>query len=380
VAFSAFAVTAPGLESLAAGELSAHGLTPSDSERGGVAFDASEQGLATALINLRTVTRIIVRVAEFRATSFAQLEQRANAVRWREWVAPGTRVRFRVTCRKSRLYHSDAVAERLERAITLAVRGATIAEGPAGDDDADDTAQLFIVRMADNVCTISADAAGAPLYRRGYRQAIAKAPLRETLAAAMLLGAGWTGTSALVDPMCGSGTLAIEGALIARRIAPGASRSFAAERWPTARSTVWSAARAVAASNVLENAAAPIVASDRDDGAIVAACSNAERAGVAVNVEFARATISEVHAPADSGLLITNPPYGIRVGDVSGLRDLYATFGRVATQRFSGWRCAVLSGDQTRGRELDRHMGIAFGTAWSSTNGGIPVRLLVADL
>jgi putative N6-adenine-specific DNA methylase len=133
-------------------------------------------------------------------------------------------VRFRVTCRKSRLYHSDAVAERLAGALSGAVTGATI--GAAGDEDADehDASQLFVVRMAHDVCTISADAAGAPLYKRGYRTAVAKAPIRETLAAAMLVGAQWSGDTAVHDPFCGAGTIAIEAAMMARRIAPGLKR------------------------------------------------------------------------------------------------------------------------------------------------------------
>jgi len=120
---------------------------------------------------------VLVRVAEFHVTTFAQLEQRAKAVKWNAWVAKGGRVRFRVTCKKSKLYHSDAVAQRLGTALTGIVRGATIVAGSADDDDSDDAAQLFVVRLSDNVCTISADAAGAALHRRGYRLAVAKAPI-----------------------------------------------------------------------------------------------------------------------------------------------------------------------------------------------------------
>lgn len=335
--------------------------------------------LATALVHLRTVTRVLVRAAEFRATSFAQLEQRARAIPWATWIAPGGRARFRVTCRKSRLYHSDAVAQRLASALVGAVTGAVIAEGAGDEDDGTEDAQLFVVRMSDNACTVSVDAAGDPLYRRGYRQAVAKAPIRETLAAAMLIGAEWDGQSALYDPMCGSGTLIIEGALLARRIAPGLQRSFAAERWPSARAAPWRMVRADAAAAALPRAPAALAGSDRDAGAIVAARANAERAGVTDDVEFTVAPVSAIRAPAEHGLLITNPPYGVRIGETRELRDLYAALGRVARERFAAWACALLSADRTPGHSLERQLGLDLREIWRTTNGGIPVRLVVGD-
>ena len=380
MALPAFAVTAPGLEHLAFAELLAHGVTPSESERGGLAFEATEPMLASVLLGVRTVTRVIVRAAEFRATNFAQLERRAKAIPWERWVGPGARARFRVTCRKSRLYHSDAVAQRLASALVGAVRGATIADGSADDDDGDDAAQLFVVRVADDVCTVSVDAAGAPLHKRGYRQAVAKAPLRETLAAAMLMGAPWDPGSALCDPLCGSGTVVIEGALIARRIAPGLHRDFSAERWPSATAASWREARAAAVAEILPRVQAPLVGSDRDEGAVAAARANAERAGVGSDVTFSQSPISAVRAPAPGGLLISNPPYGVRVGDSRSLRDLYAQFGHVAREHFAGWRCALLSEDRTPGHVLERPIGLELSERLRSSNGGSPVRLVSGDV
>lgn len=333
--------------------------------------------LARSLLNLRTVNRVLVRATSFRATSFAQLEARAKKVPWERWVSPGGAVRFRVTCRKSRLYHSDAVAERLAGVLTGGVPGARIVASAVDDDDAALPAQLFVVRMADDVCTISADAAGAPMHKRGYRLAVAKAPLRETLAAAMLLGAEWTGAAALVDPLCGSGTIPIEGALIARHIAPGLSRAFAAESWPCADSAAWRAERGRAAAAVCPAAAAPIEGSDRDEGAIQAATDNARAAGVENDVVFRVAAVSAVRSPAPRGLLATNPPYGVRTGDRATLRDLYARLGRVIRDEFPEWRCAILSADRSRGHELERQLRLPVRPVWRTTNGGIPVRLLV---
>ena len=346
---------------------------------GGVAFEVTERALANMLLNLRTVTRVLIRVAEFRATSFAQLEKAAKGVAWGAWVGERGRARFRVTCRKSRLYHSDAVAERLAGALAYTVAGATISE--AGDEESDehDPSQLFVVRMAHDVCTISADAAGAPLYKRGYRTAVAKAPIRETLAAAILVGAQWRGKIALHDPFCGSGTLPIEAAMIARRIAPGLNRDFAAERWPSARETSWRDARERANAAVLLRADVRISGGDRDAGAIDAARANAGRAGVGDDVSFAVVPVSAARAETPTGLLASNPPYGVRVGD-HDLRNLYARFGRVVREGFSGWQCAVLFGDNAVGRVMEQQFEIRLVQVWRSMNGGIPIRLMSGNV
>jgi putative N6-adenine-specific DNA methylase len=159
-------------------------------------------------------SRVLVRLAEFEARDFATLEKMATRVPWHLVLEAGAAVRLRVTCRKSRLYHSDAVAERVARGITNSIPGSQ-ALGRAKDDEDDDdgNTQLIVVRFDHDRCTISADSSGALLHRRGWRQAIAKAPLRETLAAAMLAACDWNGEVPLVDPFCGSGTIGIEAAL-----------------------------------------------------------------------------------------------------------------------------------------------------------------------
>jgi putative N6-adenine-specific DNA methylase len=377
-----YAVVAPGLEQLAAAELRAIGIEPGEIEPGGVAFAADDTGLFDANLRLRTVSRVIVRVAEFRATAFHELEKLARTVRWDELVAPGAPVRLRVTCRKSRLYHSDGVAQRVGDAIIRRVSGVTIAGAKReADDDSDgDTtepgAQLFLVRFVKDVCTISIDSSGELLHRRGYRLATAKAPLRETLAAAMLLAVGYDGSVPLVDPMCGAGTIAIEAALIARRIAPGLSRAFACERWPRAPVKQFAAQRAMAKAERLPHAAAPIVGSDRDAGGAAAALANAGRAGVAGDIEIRRGALSGIMPPAGPGLLLTNPPYGVRASSGSEVRNLYAQLGNVARAKCAGWTVALLSAD----RAMDAQLKLPLREALKFKNGGIPVRLMRGDV
>jgi putative N6-adenine-specific DNA methylase len=363
--YEAFAVVAPGLETLAAAELRELGLAVTDTETGGVSFRTAAAGLYGANLRLRTVSRIIVRVAAFRATAFWELEKQAKKIPWEGFVAPGGRVTFGVTARKSRLYHQRAIAQRLADAVAQRVSGATESDDPS--------AQLFVVRASHDEFTISADSSGALLHQRGYRQATAKAPLRETLAAAMLLGAGWNGTVALLDPFCGSGTIVIEAAQLARRIPPGWNRSFGFEGWPSFDAALWRKIRTEAEVGVLARAPGRIVGSDRDAGAIDAARANAARAGVDGDVELQQLALSGVIPPAERGWIITNPPYGVRVGEAARLRDLYARFGQLATTRFSDWSIGMLSADQ----RLTGHTRLPLEETWRSRTGGIPVRFLI---
>jgi putative N6-adenine-specific DNA methylase len=233
---------------------------------------------------------------------------------------------------------------------------------------------LFVVRLFHDVCTVSADTSGALLHRRGYRQQLAKAPLRETIAAAMLLGAGWPGDVPLVDPMCGSGTIPIEAARIARRIAPGRDRDFAFRAWPEFDASMWTRLVDEARSGELARAAAPIAASDRDAGAIEAARANAARAGVESDVSFTVAPISALEPPRGEGWLISNPPYGVRVGERDRLRNLYAKLGNVARAKLGGWTVGFLLAD----RRLESQIGLELRERFATRNGGIPVRMMVA--
>ena len=362
-----FAVAAPGLEPLVAGEL--RGLTAmcpleiAAPEPGGVEFHAGRRGLYAANLHLRTASRVLVRVGNFHASAFHELERHAARLPWAAFTAPGQAITFRVTSRKSRLYHQDAIAERL-----LAAAGAPALPASAGLP----APQEFIVRLFRDECTVSADASGELLHRRGYRLAGGKAPLRETLAAAMLAATGWRGPVPLVDPMCGAGTIPIEAALLARRIPPGLHRGFAFERWPEYDATIWEELLAASRARILPRAEGAIVGSDRDAGAVAAASGNATRAEVASDIEWRQAAISAVEPPATPGWVITNPPYGVRVGERQRLRNLYAQLGNVLRRRWQGWDVAFLSAHA----ELERQTALALETAFTTENGGIGVRLV----
>ena len=324
---------------------------------------------------------MIVRVASFRAQAFHEVERLARSVPWERFILPGGAVRFRVTSKKSRLYHTGAIAQRFAEAIEHRVGKTSPLEATGTDEDEEamPRAQLFVIRAAHDHFTVSADSSGALLHQRGYRKAVAKAPLRETLAAAMLVASDWTGSVPLIDPLCGSGTIPIEAALLARRIAPGLGRSFAFLSWPDVNDTLWARLRGEAAEEAMPAAAVSIRGSDRDEGAIAAARANAERAGVLGDIEFSVQPISALDARSDwegSGYVVTNPPYGVRVGEAAKLRDLYARLGQLLRSRLPHWRLAILSANP----RLEAQLRLPLTERLRTRNGGIPVRVLTVDV
>ncbi len=367
-----YAVTAPGLESLTAGELTGLGLTPTDTEPGGVAFEGTLEDVARANLWLRTASRVLVRLGSFQARALGELERKAGDLPWRAWLPAGTALRVRATCKKSRLYHQKAVGERIVTASGGTPAETAVAADPDEPDEAD--AQLVVVRLFRDECTISLDSSGALLHRRGYRLATAKAPLRETLAAGLILASGWDPATPLADPFCGSGTIPIEAALLARRIPPGLTRDFAFLHWRGADPAHWRALLAAARAAILPHAPAPIVGADRDAGAIEAAVANAERAGVSADIGWRREAISSFEAPAGVGSLVSNPPYGVRVSEGRELRDLFARLGSVARERLAGWRVTLLLPEAP----LERATGLRFGPPLHTRNGGLAVRMITA--
>lgn len=349
------AVCLPGLEEICAGELRGLGVRIRRTFAGGVEFGATDRQLYAANLWLRTATRIVVRVAAFRAATFEELDRGLAEVDWAPWVGGGVQVRVSATA--ARLPHTGAVADR----VAAAAGGA------------DEDGLLVVARVIHDRVMVSVDSSGEPLHRRGWRVETAKAPLRETLAAAMLVASGWDRRSPLVDPFCGAGTIPIEAALLAAGDPPGSHRTFAFQQWPSFASGTW-ASVAGEARGRSPGAVPVIIGTDRDAGGVAAAGRNAARAGADDWVQLSRRTLSDAAVPEGGpGWLVTNPPYGKRTGG-GDLRDLYATIGTVARERFGGWTVAVLAADP----RLAGHARLPFRTVLRTRNGGIPVEVLVA--
>lgn len=379
---SFFAVAAPGLEGLTTLELLRLNLLSTEAtpaakpvstlprpDSGGVLFSGELEALYRANLYLRTTSRVLARVGTFfYATTFSDLREKASRLPWERFLTPGQPVDLRVTCHKSRLYHSDGVAERLLGALYDRL-GRESKQQKVEDEETANPTQLVVVRLYKDQVTVSLDSSGELLHRRGYRQAVAKAPLRETLAAAMVMASGWDRKAPLIDPFCGSGTIPIEAAQLALGIPPGLNRRFAFMNWPGYDEALWK--RLLAEVKPLPAVEMPIFASDRDAGAIQMAQENAERAGVAASIQFKCQAVSAIQPPEAPGWVVTNPPYGLRVSEGKDLRNLYAQFGNVLRAKCQGWQVAVLSSDFM----LLGQTGLKLDTSFAMTNGGVPVRL-----
>ena len=391
-----FAVCAPGLEPFTALELNRLGLISSAqsceapesvypggaalTETGGVSFTGDLKEIYLANLHLRTASRVLVRLGEFYAAAFSELRKKAGRLAWGRYLMPSQPVGIHVTCHRSRLYHSDAVAERIAGAIGDCLgQPPRVMKPDSGEsypnEETNFLSQLVVVRIVHDLCTISVDSSGELLHRRGYRLATAKAPLRETLAAGMLLASGWDQVSPLIDPFCGSGTIAIEAAMMALGIAPGRARHFAFMGWQDYEPALWDDildenSLQIEKLKVERESQLKIYASDRDAGAIQMAQANASRMGVEQGIEFSCRAVSAIE-PAGSGWVVTNPPYGLRVSANNDLRNLYAQFGKVLKSKCPLWRVAILCNDF----QLLRSTGLQFDTSLSLSNGGITVRL-----
>jgi putative N6-adenine-specific DNA methylase len=333
-------------------------------------FKGDLNDLYRANLHLRTASRILARLGNFfYAATFPELQKRASRLPWERCLTPGQPVALRVTCHQSKLYHSDAVARSL--LAGLEQRLGKPSPLVKADEDADGhPPQLILVRLVDDKCTISVDSSGELLYKRGYRLAVAKAPLRETLAAALLMASGWDRSAALLDPFCGSGTIPIEAACMALGLPPGLQRHFAFMDWPSWSEPLWLSIKGEVRPST--TALRPVLqASDRDAGAIRMARENAERAGVADFIEFQCRAVSAITPPTEPGWVVTNPPYGVRVSEGKDLRNLYAQLGNVLRMHCRGWNVAVLCNDPV----LLGQMQLDLDTSLGFVNGGIGVRV-----
>lgn len=367
-----FAACAPGVEPFLAQEMIEMGLlSAAQSEvrigEGGIPFSGSLNDIYRANLWLRTANRILLRLGKFHAVKFVELHRKAGNLTWERYLVPGRPISIHTTCKRSKLYHSDAVSERV-----LAGIGDRLGSLPPKQefDEEKHSPQLILVRFDHDMCTISLDTSGEGLHRRGYRLGLAKAPLRETLAAAILFASGWDRSSPLIDPFCGSGVIPIEAAMMAGRIAPGLHRKFAVMDWPEFEPEAFERARKSALDGQ-QPVLAPIIGSDRDAGAVHTAQHNAERAEVAQLIQFNQAAVSALQPPPGYGWVVTNPPYGVRITSSDDLRNLYAQFGKVLHARCPGWKAAFLCNDD-RLASLTR---LKFERGVSLNNGGIPVKL-----
>lgn len=335
--FEIFLGTQPGLETLLLEEVIERGFKRAKTVGGGVTVMGTWEDVWRANLTLRGASKVLARIGEFRAFHLAQLDKRARKFAWGETLMPGHAVKVEVvTNRKSKIYHAGAAIERIERAIREEF-GATIATSMEEADI------IIKTRIDDNNVRFSVDTSGVGLHKRGYKQAMGKAPLRETMAALALRGCGYAGHEPVLDPMCGSGTFLIEAAEVSKNLMAGRSRSFAFERLASYD--------AAAVQNIKDNwkprrSEQHFYGSDRNVNVIGFSKANAERAGVLDMCSFTPLPLSKIERPdGPTGLVMVNPPYGARIGKKKDLFALYTAFGDVMRDRFSGWRVGMITSD-----------------------------------
>ncbi len=428
---SLFAVAPPGLEAVVQRELARLGIQARLVE-GGVEWEGGWDDLVAAHLHLRSASRILVRIGSFRARALGELERKGAALPWEAVLPSELPVRFRVSAGRSRIYHEGAAEERMGRVLeargyrlwdggdrdgshggpadhppatpSVEAAGADVpstgaadpssapadpssspadpSRSPAAPSSPPDTPSpsfsTLVVRIFRDEVTVSADASGRHLHQRGYRLEPGSAPLRETLAAGALLSLGWHGETAFLDPFAGSGTLPIEAALLAMGVPPALAtadreaRDFAFRSWPGFHREGLIKAVEEARRRILPEPPHPILAADRDSGAVEALRQNAARAGVLEHLVVDQAALSRTPDPGPGGWIVTNPPYGARLGDRKRLRPLYRALGRRMGEAWVGRRMGLFVADPI----LERTMGIQLREVFATRNGGIRVRFL----
>jgi putative N6-adenine-specific DNA methylase len=355
-----FAVASPGLERVAAAELRGLGYADAQEVAGGATFRGTLADAFRANLWLRSASRVLVRLGSFDAPGKRELVARARRMGLGPFLRPGLRVHVGASSQQSRLYHTGLIADAVREALSLAVA------------DKDEPAPTLYARLVKDRCTISLDTSGELLHRRGYRKDVSRAPLRETLAAGILMLCGYDGSQPFVDPMCGSGTFAIEAALIAAGRAPNANRAMAMEACPGVESASLAAIREEA-RRASRPVASLVAGYDVHGGALHASRTNAARAGMSELVRFERADVARLEAPGPSGLLVTNPPYGKRISrDRGGRGDPLGALEEALATRFRAWDRFVLG----PGPELRTAISLPVVRAVRLDNGGLPVELV----
>lgn len=333
--YSCAAAATFGLESLVRDEIQQLGIHGTRVEDRRVHFDATAREIARCNLWLRAADRVLVTLGQFAAPDFDALYQGVRAVPWGDWLVRDAAVNVEASSTRSRLTALPSLQSVAKKAIVDAVSpGARMPEtGPRYD---------VLVEVRGDQATVSLDTTGAGLHKRGYRRHAGDAPLRENLAAAMVMLSRWDPSRPFADPVCGSGTIVIEAALSAARIAPGLGREFAAESWPTFPSAAWSEERASAAEARVNGLDLRISGSDQDPAMVRAAQANAAAAGVADLVRFHAAPAASFSPGADHGCLVCNPPYGERLGTEQQAQELARELGRLH-RALPTWSFFVLS-------------------------------------
>lgn len=355
-----YAVVLPGLEALASQELTSLSAHDIRSEQGGIRFAGTLDTLYRVSLRARCITRIQVRVGKCHAMTWPELQHNVRSMAWERFIPKGAKVSVQASAEQSKLMHTDKIAEH----VLLGIKDAL---GKRLDKE-NGAEQHVYVHIANNRCDIRVDASGERLDRRGYRLQTAKAPMRETLAAGVLQWMDWKADEPLLVPMCGSGTLAIEAAMVGRKIAPNTQHEFPFKAWDIFKEKAWLRVLEKTTTMVQESLPVKIQVSDVHVGALKASKENAQRAGVLTDLDVHQQDMHKLKPAkdAEAGLLLCNPPYGLRI-EMDG-EQFYRDLGHVLRDSFAGWRVAVMCPDWKHEKALSlpvrRRLRVKHGGLW----------------
>lgn len=309
-----------GLEAVVKREIENLGFKILKSEDAKITYQGDERAVVKSNLWLRCADRVLIKLGEFNAVSFEELFQQAKALPWEEWIQEDAKFTVTGTSVKSTLHSVPDCQAIVKKAIVEKLKETYHCEwfqetGP------EYTIKLTLLK--DRV-TVTLDTSGAGLHKRGYRVKDVAAPIKETLAAAMVQLSYWKEGRLLLDPLCGSGTIPIEAALLGRNIAPGLNRKFAAEQWPSIPADLWNQERKAAFEAIKADADIRIQASDISPIAVKAAKENAMEAGVDDCIDFLIKPLKDIRFEEDYGIVICNPPYGERIGEKDEIRKIYS--------------------------------------------------------
>lgn len=339
-----FAVTAPGMEILCLHELMALPLSVKSAvaEKGGVAFKGRLHDCCLANLHLRTAGRILLRICDFTATNFRQLKKKIGDIPWELFLYGGTKLTISVTSHHSRLYHKNAIAECLQVRLQKSLQQDGIRNNNSFQIS---VKQKILIRIIEDRVFISLDSSGDNLYKRGLKTHGGRAPVRETTAASVLLLAGYRPYQYLTDPMCGSGTFALEGAMMINNIPPGWLREFSFFTWPAFRPKRWAYIKSQAQLHFQQPETPLVFCADKDPDAcrLLSACVRQHHLDKTIRVarrDFF--TPGLLHAAPGPGLITLNPPYGRRIGSGPSSREQFDAICAKLKQDYKGWKLALL--------------------------------------
>lgn len=341
-----FATCTRGTEPYLATELEALGCKRIRQDRGGVRFMAALDEILRVCLHSRIAMRVLYPMGEFEAPGAEGLYEAARQVAWEDWISPSMTFAVEATLKDSEHTHTGFVALKLKDGIVDRLREKF---GSRPNVDSHNPQVSVVAHLAKTKLSLSLDLCGEPLFKRGYRIKTTVAPLKETLAAALLMAAGYTGEEPLADPMCGSGTLIIEGAWMAMRRAPGLKRRFALEDWPQFSKNASPLLEDLRREAVSQQRTLPfqLIARDYNEDALVAVRRNVVAAGLSTAVKIEEADVLRSDPPeGPPGLLISNPPYGERIGEggQKGMKSFFHSLG-TSLGKWNGWKLALLAGN-----------------------------------